>query len=291
MSEMTGKVVLVTGATNGIGKVTAQAMAARGATVIVHGRSPEKTAAVVEEIKAQTGNANVRKALADLSLVSQAFELAQAIKEKYERLDVLVNNAGSVFTSRQETAEGLEMTFALNHMSYFVVTTQLLDLLKAAAAHNGEARVVSVSSDAHRAARNGINFDNLERRKGYNGFAAYSASKLANVLFTMALAKRLEGTGVSANAVHPGAVATGFGRNNGVLSRGVFTVLGRFMKTPEQGAETSIYVASAPDLRGVTGKYFADCKAVAPAAAAQDAAAERLWQISEQIAARWVAAA
>ncbi len=272
---MQGKVCVVTGATNGIGKVTALELAKLGATVVVVGRSAEKTAAVVEELKTASGG-DVRSALADLSVQAQVRALAETLLRDYDRIDVLVNNAGGFFNKRVETEDGIELTFALNHLSYFLLTILLLDRLRASA----PARVVNVSSDAHRTGR--INFDDLEGRKRYVGFGAYAQSKLANILFSNALARRLEGSGVTSNALHPGAVATGFGRNNGGLLGGIFGLLAPFMLTPEKGARSSIYLASSPEVEGVTGRYYgSNCQPSTPSAIALDIdTQERLWSIS-----------
>lgn len=281
MAQMDGKVVLVTGATNGIGKVTALELAKMGAAVVVAGRNSARTQAVVGEIRAASGNPNVEGLVADLSVMAQVRQLADEFKAQHDRLDVLVNNAGAVFSQRGETDDGYEMTFALNHLNYFLLTNLLLDVLKASA----PARIINVSSDAHRMTR-GLNFDDLNRKKKYPmmGMAAYGDSKLANVLFTYELARRLQGTGVTANAVHPGAVATGFAHNTpGLLDR-VMRVMHRFSLTPEEGARTMIYLASSPEVEGINGKYFEKMKAVQSSKASHDEeAARRLWEISEQM--------
>lgn len=283
--DMTGKVVLVTGATNGIGEAAAREIARAGATVVIVGRNPEKTARTVENIRRETGNENVRQAIADLSVQSEVRELAAQFLEKYDRLDVLLNNAGAIFNQRYESEDGIELTFALNHLNYFLLTNLLLDRIKATAAQYGEARIINVSSGAHQIARNGMRFADLEYKEGYAGFTAYGQSKLANILFTRELAHRLADTKVTVNALHPGFVYTGFNLNNG----GIITALQKLIsplvaRTPEKGAETSIYLALSPAVQGVTGKYFVDKKAAAPSAAAQDdAAARRLWEISAEM--------
>jgi NAD(P)-dependent dehydrogenase (short-subunit alcohol dehydrogenase family) len=220
----------------------------------------------------------VHHVLADLSLMSGVHALADDILQRYDRLDVLLNNAGGIFNQRQVTSEGLELTFALNHMSYFLLTQRLLELLRVSA----PARVINVSSNAHFGTQK-LNFDNLQGEKSYFGFGAYSSSKLANVLFTYELARRLVGTGITANALHPGAVSTGFGMNNrDVISKVLFTLFKMVTISPEQGAQTSIYLASSPQVNGVTGKYFDKSKPVASSPASYDEAAQhRLWQISE----------
>ena len=281
---MHGQVCLITGATSGIGRVTAEALARLGATLVLVGRSPEKTAQTVAAIKAATGNSNVEGLLADLSVQSQVRALAAQLLARYSRLDVLVNNAGAIFFSRQETADGLEMTFALNHLNYFLLTNLLLDTLKATAKEHGAARLVNVASGAHRRVP-GLRFEDLQSRNGYTGYGAYGASKLANLLFNLELSRRLAGSGVTANAVHPGLVSTGFaGNNRQWFWRLAYAVINRVGRTPEQGADSLIYLATAPEVARVSGSYFFDRKVVAASPAARDeAAARRLWDISEQL--------
>ena len=276
-NEMQNKVVMVTGATNGIGLVTARVLASMGATVVGVGRNPEKCDAAAKSIASATGNARVDFLIADLSVQAQVRQLAETFQQKYDRLDVLVNNAGAVFTHREESADGIEMTFALNHLNYFLLTDRLLDVLK----HSAPARIVNVSSEAHRGAS--IHFDDIEFKHGYHSWAAYGQSKLADVMFTYDLARRLEGAQVTVNALHPGFVATGFGHNNGSVMRvGLQLVQKIVAKSPAQGAETSIYLASSPEVEGVTGKYFDNKQAVRSAAASYDTQmAERLWELSE----------
>jgi NAD(P)-dependent dehydrogenase (short-subunit alcohol dehydrogenase family) len=273
--EMNGKIVMVTGATDGIGKESARALAGKGATVIVVSRNPQKCDATVAEIKDQTGNANVEAMPADLSWQHDVRELSSRFLDRYPRLDVLLNNAGAIFASRQLSKDGIEMTWALNHLNYFLLTHLLLDALKAAPA----ARVVNVSSGAHHMGR--INFDDLEGEKRYSGWTAYGNSKLANVMFTYELARRLDGTRVTTNVLHPGSVGTSFGRNNGGVWNAALKLIGRFNLSPADGAKTSIYLASSPDVGGVTGNYFDNCKAVSSSNASYDAAVQkRLWDVS-----------
>ena len=282
---MYGKSCMVTGATAGIGQVTARELAQQGATVIVVGRNRGKSEATVNEIKQQTGNANVEFLLADLSVQKDVHQLAEQFKRKHQRLHVLVNNAGAIFLRRQESADGIELTFALNHLNYFLLTNLLLDTLKASA----PARIVNVSSRAHQRVA-GLNFDDLQSRKWYFAQRVYGQSKLANVLFTYELARRLEGTGVTANALHPGFVATRFATNNGWLTQLARPVLDRFALTAEEGAQTMIYLATSPEVEGVTGKYFVKEKAVPSSPVSYDrAAASRLWQISAEMTALPVA--
>ncbi len=284
MTDMNGKVVVVTGATAGIGAVTARELARLGARVLGVGRNPAKCAAAAAEIRAATGNAQVDYLVADLSAQAEVRRVADEILSRAPRLDVLVNNAGAYMDRRQESPDGIELTFALNHLSYFLLTNLLWDALAAApAGDTGAGRVVNVSSAAHFGGR--LDFDDLENRRRYSGFAVYSQSKLANVLFTYELARRLTGTAVTANAVHPGFVATQFGHNNGGFLRAALQMVQRFgARTPEQGAATSIYLASSPEVAGVTGKYFVDQRAVKSSAESYDeAAAQRLWAISEAL--------
>ncbi|HEV2091671.1 MAG TPA: SDR family oxidoreductase [Rubrobacter sp.] len=276
-SGMGGKVALVTGGTSGIGKATALALAAMGADVVVVGRDRERGEKAAAEIRAQTGG-RVDLALADLASQAEVRALAEGFKRRYDRLDVLVNNAGLVQSTRTETPDGLETTFATNHLAPFLLTNLLLDVLKQSA----PSRVVTVSSEAER--WGDIDFDDLQSREKYRGFPVYGMTKLANIMFTYELAERLEGTGVTATCMHPGAVNTRFGANN----RGPMTILFRlskpFMRTPEQGADTVIWLASSPDVEGVSGRYFSDRKPLEPKKIANDPAARRrLWEESERL--------
>jgi NAD(P)-dependent dehydrogenase (short-subunit alcohol dehydrogenase family) len=275
---MKGRVCLVTGATSGIGKATAQALAGMGATVAVVGRNQEKTQAVVDEIKRTTGNTDIDSVVADLSIQQQVRVLAESILARYPRLHILVNNAGAINRTRSLSADGIEMTFAVNHLAYFLLTNLLLDRLKA----DAPARIVNVSSDAHKGAM--IPFGDLANERRYRGFKVYGQSKLANILFTYELARRLEGSGVTANCLHPGVIATGFGHNDGgLLSLGLRLAV-PFLKKPEQGAETSIYLASSPEVEGMSGQYFVDKKPIKSAPASYDEeAARRLWDISSEM--------
>jgi NAD(P)-dependent dehydrogenase (short-subunit alcohol dehydrogenase family) len=277
-NAMHDKICMVTGATSGIGFVTAQALAREGATVIVVGRNPERGAATVDRIQQETGNSAVELMVADLSMQVQVRQLASEVQRRFAHLDLLINNAGALFGQRQLTAEGLEMTFALNHLAYFLLTNLLLDRLKASAS----ARIVNVSSEAHRGAR--LNFADLQGQHRYRGWRAYAQSKLANVLFTYELARRLEGTGIVANALHPGFVATNFGRNNRGLTSMLWRILQLAAISPEQGAQTIIYLASSVEVKDVTGRYFVKNKAVRSSEASYErAAAERLWQVSAEL--------
>jgi NAD(P)-dependent dehydrogenase (short-subunit alcohol dehydrogenase family) len=274
---MQGNVCVVTGATSGIGLITAQTLAQQGATVIVVGRNPERGAATVSRIRQETGNSAVELMVADLSAQAQVRQLASEIQRRFPRLDVLINNAGALFIHRQLSQDGIEMTFALNHLAYFLLTNLLLDPLKASAA-----RIINVSSEAHRGAA--LDFTDLQGQRSYGGWRAYARSKLANILFTYELARRLEGTSVAANALHPGLVATNFGRNNrGIMATG-FRILQLAAISPEAGARTILYLASAPEVKDITGKYFIKQKAVRSSQISYDrAAAERLWQSSAEL--------
>lgn len=280
-NSMHDKICLVTGATSGIGLVTAQALAREGATVILVGRNPSRGAAMVHRIQQETRNSAVELMLADLSIQAQVRQLASEAQRRFDHLDVLVNNAGAFFGQRQVSAEGIEMTFALNHLAYFLLTDLLLDQLKASAS----GRIVNVSSEAHRGSR--LDFSNLQGQHRYRGWRAYAQSKLANILFTYELARRLEGTGVVTNALHPGFVATNFGRNNRGLTGMLWRMLQLAAISPQRGAETIIYLASAPEVKGISGKYFVKKKAVGSSEVSYDrAAAERLWQVSTELTGR-----
>jgi len=275
---MGGKVVLLTGGTSGIGKAGAVALAAMGATVVVTGRSAERGAAAVAEIKAQSGNETVELMLADLSAQSEVRRLAAEFLERYERLDVLVNNAGLVSSKRTETPDGLETTFAINHLAPFLLTNLLLDRMQ----ESGAGRIVTTSSEAQRWGR--IDFDDLQSKRKYGGMSVYGMTKLANVMFTRELAARLEGTGVTANCFHPGAVNTNFGQNNNGPMTLLFRVFKPFMRSSEQGADTLIWLASVPEVEGVSGKYFSDRKETsAPKIAYDLIALRKLWEISADL--------
>lgn len=285
--SMNGKICLVTGATNGIGKATALALAQMGATVVIVGRSPTKCATVVSEIRQISGNSRVEALVGDLSLMAEVRRVADQFKAKYHELHVLVNNAGASFPKRQLTSEALEKTFALNHLSPFLLTQLLLDTLKASA----PARIVTVSSDAHKGAH--LEFDNLQTETGNYGLTAYGRSKLANVVFSYELARRLAGTGVTANALHPGLVRTGFAGNMSPVAAAIINFIMRFVAlSPEQGAQTSVYLASSPELEGVTGKFWEKSKATPSGPASYDEATwARLWDISDKMIAATATAA
>jgi NAD(P)-dependent dehydrogenase (short-subunit alcohol dehydrogenase family) len=279
-------VVLVTGATAGIGRVTAQVLAERGATVLVVGRDRAKTERVAADIRRTAGHAEVHPLLADLSRQADVHALAERVSQGWPRLHVLVNNAGAVFAERAETEDGFERTWALNHLAYFLLTDQLLPLLRAAGTPERKARIVNVASRAHRYMRS-LHWDDLGFRRWYFGAWAYAHSKLANLLFTFELAQRLAAAGepITANVVHPGNVATSMGSNNrGALWRLAYVFINLMGVSPERGADTMIYLAAATEVEGVSGEYFVKRRAVRSSRASREAAAaKRLWQVSEQM--------
>lgn len=281
---MHGKIVIVTGATSGIGEETARVLAGKGAEVVLISRSQSKLDNTARMIHETTGSEKVATIQADLSSLAGMRGAAEEFLQRYDRLDVLVNNAGGIFYERTESADGFEMTFALNHLSYFLLTNLLLDVLKRTASEQGEARIVNVSSGAHRGGR--VNFEDLQKKRGYNSFGAYSQSKLMNVLFTYELARQVEGTNITVNALHPGFVATGFNANaQGILGNLVRVVEKIVAISPEEGAKTSIYLASSPDVKGINGKYWEKSKMVSSNAASYDAETQRrLWEVSESLA-------
>ena len=273
---MAGKTVLITGGTGGIGRATAMGMAALGARVGITGRDLERTEAAAVEIREASGNRHVDAFTADLSSQAEVRRLAAEVLDAYPRLDVLVNNVGGFWATRHVTADGLEHTFAVNHLAAFLLTDLLLDRLKASA----PARIVTVSSAAQ--SMGAIDFDDLQGEHDYSGERAYNQSKLANVMFAYELARRLQGTGVTSTALHPGVVRTGFGAEDPSRLYKMLVPLWRpFMQTPQQGAATSVYLASSPDVQGVTGRYFAGRKPKTSSKASYDeAAATRLWEVS-----------
>jgi len=282
---MGGTTVLITGGTSGIGKATAVAMAAMGANVVVVGRNQERGGAAVEEIKAQSHNESVELMLADLSVQAEVRRLAEEFLERYDRLDVLVNNAGLVQSKRTETPDGIETTLAINHLAPFLLTNLLLGCLEQSA----PSRVITVSSEAQRWGT--MDFEDMQSRRKYRGFPVYGMTKLANIMFTYELAERLDGTDVSANCLHPGSVGTNFGQNNRGAMALFFRTFKPFMRSPEQGADTLIWLASSPEIDGVSGKYFSDRKEIEAKKVAYDPAARRrLWEISEELTGLKVAA-
>jgi len=278
---MKDKVCVITGASSGIGKATAVDLARMGATVVTVCRDQGRGEAALAEIKAATGNPNVDLLLADLSSQAAIRQLAKEFKTHYPQLHVLINNAGVALSKRSVTGDGIETVFAVNYLAPFLLTNLLLDVLKAGA----PARVVNVAGDYHRKAT--INFDDLMSERDYNGMQANNQAKLALVLFTYELARRLEGTGVTANCLHPGAVATGGPLKDPDLSsfaRLMYALVKPFFLSPKRGAETSIYLASSPEVERITGKYFVKKRAVASSPESYDLEiARRLWEVSAQL--------
>ncbi len=272
------KVCMVTGATSGIGKQTALELAAMGATVILVGRNHQKCMRTSEMINAKVPTADVDFIVADLSSQEQVQDLAAEFRRRYNRLDVLVNNAGGVFLRRQTSVDGIEMTFALNHLNYFLLTNLLLDILRTSA----PSRVVNVASGAHR--NSPLDFDDLQAEKNYVFRNAYGQSKFANIIFTYELARKLEGTGVIANVLHPGLVATNIGRDNGILAKLVQPLIFRRGLPVEEGARTVVYLASSAEVEGVTGKYFfKERETKSDPATYREEDWRRLWEISAQM--------
>jgi NAD(P)-dependent dehydrogenase (short-subunit alcohol dehydrogenase family) len=278
---MAGRTVVITGANSGVGKATAAALAGAGARVLITARSESRGRQALSDIRGSTGSDQVELVVFDLADLASVRAGASELLDRTDRIDVLVNNAGLVQSERRETKDGFEATFGINHLGPFLLTQLLTDRLVASA----PARVVNVASTAHRTAR-GLDFDDLQSTRNYRGMRAYSRSKLANILFTTELARRLSGTGVTANSLHPGTVASGFARDDdasGFLAFGI-KLIKPFILTPERGARTSVYLAASPDVDGVTGQYFVRCRARVPSPAAQDeATATLLWSISEEL--------
>jgi len=272
---MQGKTVVITGATSGIGEVAAIRLSQKGARIVLVARDRARADATLKKLSGTGHTVH----FADLSRISEMKRLANELAAEPE-IEVLMNNAGALFNTRQVTEDGLEKTFATNHMSYFVVTNMLLPKLKPAA------RIVSTASDAHRGAK--LNFDDLQSTRSYSGFPVYGKSKLCNIMFNCELARRIEGTGVTANCLHPGVIATNLMRTVPVVGRLAMALASPvLLKTPAQGAATQCYLATNPGVSGVTGGYFRDCNPAHPFPVANDpAAAARLWEVSEAIAAK-----
>ena len=274
---MQGQVCVVTGATSGIGKAAAAALARQGAEVIVVGRDPGRAEATAATIQAD-GAPPPKVEIADLARLDQVRALAGRLNQTLDRIDVLINNAGLVLNERRVTPDGDEYVFAVNHLAPFLLTNLLRPKLTASA----PARVITVTSDAHTAARLDLDDPNLEH--GWSSWRSYSNSKLANILFTRELARRLDGTGVTANCLHPGVVRTGFGRDARPLMRVGITIAKPFMLSPDRGADTMVYLASSPDVAAKTGGYYVKRQLREPSAAARDdGLARRLWEVSERL--------
>ena len=279
MGIMDGKLCMVTGATAGIGYYTALEIARMGGSIVIIGRDPMKCTSSVETIIESTGNQSVEYLLADLSSQAQIRAASKSFYERHDHLDVLVNNAGAFFLRRKFSVDGIEMTWAVNHLAYFLLTNLLFDALKASQG----ARVVNVSSGSHY--NEHLDFSDLELRKFYNPMQAYGRSKLANILFTYELARRMAGTGISSNALTPGRVATDIWKKvNRWLTPLINPVMQRIAQTPLEGAQTSIYLATSPEVEGISGKYYADKSPVRSSSVSYDVeAAQRLWEISLQM--------
>ena len=275
---MKDKICIITGTTSGIGKVTARELARMGATVVMICRNKDKGNILMNEIKAETGNQNVDLFVADLSSQKEVRRLADEIKVKYPVIDVLVNNAGAINENRTETVDGIETTFATNHLAPFLLTQLLLDNIKAAP----KARIVNLASEAARMGK--INFSDLSFKEGYTAMKSYCQSKLANILFTVMLSEQLKGTNITVNCMHPGVVNTGFGKELKGMTKFFFSTLSSLLRKPEKGAETSIWLASSSDVEGITGKYFQDKKELKMQKHYTDmATAKKLWDISAEM--------
>ncbi len=276
--DMSGSVSMITGGNSGIGKATALGLAKMGSSVVIVSRDKDKGEAALIELRGKSGNRNLDVMVADMSSQDSVRELAHDFQSKYKKLHVLINNAGTVLPQRVVTADGLEATLATNHLGHFLLTNLLLDELKATA----PSRIINITSSAHYGTE--VNFDDLQGEKKYSGWAAYSQSKLANVLFTYELARRLEGTGVTVNCLHPGVVRTGFGKDQGGLLNIGIRIVSPFMMSPDKAARAEIYLATSSELEGVTGKYFSKGKSAKSSKQSYDEnAAERLWKVSAEL--------
>ena len=279
---MEGKTCLVTGASDGIGYVAALELARRGASVIAVGRNASKTHGAVMRIIDETRNDDISYFVADLSSQRDVRRLASQVRERTSRLDVLLNNAGAIFLSSQTSVDGLEMTFALNHMGYFLLTNQLLDLLT----QSVPARIINVSSSSHGSPGKFL-LEDLPKPRSNRGYRAYGRSKLCNILFTYELSRRLEGTGITVNALHPGLVRTNIARNNGALGRVVNFFIGARGVDTVQGAKTLVYLAASREVEEETGQYFVDCRPVPSSKLSYDPnLAAGLWELSERLTAK-----
>ncbi|HTC44180.1 MAG TPA: SDR family oxidoreductase [Steroidobacteraceae bacterium] len=275
---MNDKVCLVTGATDGIGKEAACALAQQGARLLIQGRDPNKGARAIAELKARSGNPAIEFLQCDFASLAEVRGLAASVTERTAKLDILINNAGSIFPKRALSKDGYELTFAVNHLAPFLLTNLLLNMLTRSA----PARIVTTSSVAHRGAQ--LNFADLQAARKYSPMGAYGTSKLANILFTRALAKRLDATQVTANCLHPGLVRTSIARDMPAFGRALFNLFAKFARSPAQGAQTLIYLATSPEVQGASGGYYVDCRLMPISPVAQDRnAAERLWQVSEEL--------
>lgn len=270
-----GRRVVLTGGTGGIGLAAAEALAGLGARITIVARSQERAAAALEQIRSGTEGADVETAFAELTSLASVRGLAAELAERYPVIDVLVNNAGAMFRARTLTGDGIETTWALNHLAPFLLTNLLLEGLK----QHPPARIITTASDAHR--RESLPLDDLKADRSYRAFGRYGQTKLANIAFTAELGRRLAGSGVVAYCFHPGLVATGFNHNNARRDRVAMTLIKPFCRTPAQGADTLVWLADADEVAGESGGYFTDRRQILPNAQGQDAAlARRLWDIS-----------
>jgi NAD(P)-dependent dehydrogenase (short-subunit alcohol dehydrogenase family) len=275
---MNDKVIVITGATSGIGQIAAEKLAAMGARIVFIARDRARGESTLDRLRTKNSRVEHRVHYADLSLLAEMKRVAKEIADSEPRIDVLMNNAGAMFSKRHITKEGLERTFALNHMSYFVVTSVLRERLVSTPG----ARIVNTSSNAHRGAR--VDYNDLQMMNRYRMFKAYCLSKLYNILFTRELSRQLQETGVTANCLHPGFVATRFGENTSGAGGLLFRLIKNFAITPEQGAETPVFLASSEQVKDVTGQYFYKCAPTSTTSDAMDnAAAQWLWIESQKI--------
>ena len=278
-SSMKGKNVIITGSSRGIGYYTAMGLAKKGAHVIIVSHNEARSKKAVQRISRKVGSGSADFYVADLSSQKDIRRLAELVKSHYEHIDVLINNVGGWFRKYQHSPDGIEMTFALNHLSYFLLTGLLIDLLKA----SSPARIVNVASDAHEQADQ-IHFEDIGFENGFRPYLAYAQSKLANIIFTYSLADRLEGTEITANALHPGFVSSHLYRDFGILTGVIDFFADIFGKSPEEGAQTSIYLASVPEVANVSGKYFVDKQPERSSPVSYDKEqAQRLWELSEKM--------
>src|SRR5215468_904515 len=279
-ADLQGRVCVLTGATQGIGRAAAEGLLSTGVELVLVSRDATRLETVATDLRLRAPAAKVGVVAGDLSRMLEVRRVAMEIRARHHRVDLLLNNAGAVFSRREVTVEGLEKTFALNHLAYFLLTQELLPVLR----ESDGARVVNVSSDAHRGAR--LDFDDLQyEHTPYSAFGAYGRTKLMNILFTREQARRLEGTGITVNAMHPGFVRSGFGRNNPGILRRLIRLGQAFARTPEHGARTLVYLATSPEVEGVSGKYFHDERESRASAAARDMeVARRLWEVSVRLA-------
>ncbi|MDP5171611.1 MAG: SDR family oxidoreductase [Bacteroidia bacterium] len=274
----TSSIIVLTGATAGIGRATAKALAPTAGKLVLVARNEQKLKALIAELAREADPNNLDYVVADLSEAASIEQAVAEIRSRYDHIDLLVNNAGGFFSDRMETSAGYEYTFALDHLGYYHFTTRLLDLIEAAP----KARIVSVSSAAHTMGK--MNWDDLMLTKEYGGMKAYGQAKLANILFTKELAERLKDKNITVNCLHPGVVATNFMDNMPAWIKPLAGFAKIFMKSPDKGAETSVYLATSSEVEGITGEYFADKKVAKVSPAAKDRAdAQKLWQISEEL--------